>query len=276
MLDLQIRWEDGALKILPSFRDNPEVYNFVTVVLLQAWSFRQFSDSRWLTLGASMRTLLVSVMLGLQAYVDFLLDDVGCSRYYLGGFRRGDSSVLRFAAVAATCSFPTDAAPAACLADDRLPRKLAEIDGSIAEEIDYIFNVSQQVWDWVGKAIGSPGSALRMESLEGSLVSVGYFEMRVRAARRPPFCFSVGDIAGHLDAILDGGQPAEPFTRKIYDLLTIGFPREGLVQMLDLLGNCSHSNVSGEQGHAAASLLKRKHREYESNMLQSRAQLTGN
>lgn len=63
IVDLGIRWEGSHLKVAAKFKDSADVYNTIAVVLLQTWQFRAFSDSPWITLGSSRRTLLSSMLL---------------------------------------------------------------------------------------------------------------------------------------------------------------------------------------------------------------------
>eukprot|EP00972_Heterocapsa_arctica_P077219 11389620-Heterocapsa_arctica.AAC.1 len=156
--------------------------------------------------------------------------------------------------VASTSAYISDAVLGVTLEDDRLPSRLAEIDESICEELDYIFGVSEEVWDCLGSAIGSNGAILRHESLTASLTSAGFFHMRVRYARRPPWSYCSGDTSASLDRLLAAGEPEEPCTRKLFHLHAAGSPQRHL-----------------EQGHAAASMMRRKHRDYELDSLQSPA-----
>ena len=73
MLDLQIRWHDGNLKVSEKLKERPSVYDRVSIVLLPSWTFRQHSDSRWLTLGSCAKSVVVALALGLDAYVNYLL-----------------------------------------------------------------------------------------------------------------------------------------------------------------------------------------------------------
>ena len=72
MLDLQIRWHDGYLKVSEKLKECPSVHDRVSIVLLHSWTLRQYSDSRWLTLGSCAKSVVVALALGLDAYVDYL------------------------------------------------------------------------------------------------------------------------------------------------------------------------------------------------------------
>ena len=113
-----------------------QIHDRVTVALLHVWKFRKFSDSRWVTLGPSMRTLLASLLLGLKEYVDYCIGVAKCKPYYIKGLRRLDDRVKRMLGMAATASFVSDATLLATLEDDRLAVRVAEIDRLAEEEMD--------------------------------------------------------------------------------------------------------------------------------------------
>ncbi len=72
IIDLMLRWENGVLKVSVRFRDRADVHEQITIILLRVWTFSSFSDSRWITLGCCMRTLLCSILLGPVNFVGVL------------------------------------------------------------------------------------------------------------------------------------------------------------------------------------------------------------
>ena len=118
LVTLQIRWHDGALKASTAFRSDPQLIDRVSCVLLQAWQFQNFSESWRVSLGSCCRTVLPSMLLGLEQYVNYLLDVAKCSRYYLGGFCRMDADVTHVIAMVPTCSCVSDQTLLSILEDD--------------------------------------------------------------------------------------------------------------------------------------------------------------
>ena len=83
------------------------------------------------------------MLLGLEQYVNYLLDVAKCSRYYLGGFCRMDATVKHMIAMVSTCSCVSDqTTPLILLEDDRLALRLPEVDLSIAEDLEYVLSIS--------------------------------------------------------------------------------------------------------------------------------------
>ena len=52
-----------------------DVIQTICGVLTACYRFRKFTESRWLTIGASTRVLTVGVLMGLDSLVDFIKED---------------------------------------------------------------------------------------------------------------------------------------------------------------------------------------------------------
>lgn len=55
-------------------------------------------------------------------------------------------------------------------------------------------------------------------------------------------------------------SPDDELLNKVWMLQKIGFEEQTLIQGLDLVRNCSWSQVSTEQGHQASSAIIKRHR----------------
>ena len=263
----------GKLYVAAEFDGSDGIFDRLNVFLVQLWQFRTFSDSRWLTFGSSARTLLASMLLGLEEYVRYCLDVKHCSRYYLSGFLRFDDQMKHLVALASTSSFVSDNTLSMCFEDDRLAVRINDIDAGAQDELDYVFSLSQGVWDAIGRVSGMDSGILRAASLRAALVSHAYFTWRTYDVRLPPWSLASGCLDSNLDAVLAGPEPRHPFMKQLHGLLSAGYPRAQLRALLELLGQASKSNNVGEQGHSAASVIKRQHPDYDACSVQSRAQL---
>ena len=272
MVDMQVRWHDGRLKVSEKFLGCDDVYDQLSIICLQMWQFHTFSESRWVTLGSSMRTLLGCMVLGLGDLVQHCLDS-GCSKYFLKGFLRMDDKVRHFVGLASTCSFVSDGILSLLLEDDRLATQITEVDRISHEEVGYLCDLSQGVWGHIGGVCKVPGGQLRPDAILAALVSLGYFIWRTKDIREPPWTLCVGNVEDNLNRLEEGPPPASPFMLQLYNLLQSGFPREQIRGMVALIGNVSRSNMTGEQAHAAAAHLKKRHPDYETETLLSRALL---
>jgi len=52
-----------------------DLVDAVAATLLSIWRFQKFTESRWLTVGTATRVLVRAVLLGLDAFYDFLQKD---------------------------------------------------------------------------------------------------------------------------------------------------------------------------------------------------------
>ena len=181
-----------------------------------------------------------------------------------------------FMLLAATSSRVSDELLLMTSADDRLISNMPVLDGLAQASLDATFDVSVDVWRFLAKSCG-PGEHevgnVMTRSMHATLVSLCYFNWRIKELRQPPFSFCVGDIDTHLDALAVGPEPAGEFMKAVWALVSVGSCRTELKELFELLGGVSCSNISGEQGHAAASVLSQAHTAYEMSTLQHRAQL---
>jgi len=143
MCDSQMRWESGCLKVAKRYEGDAEAKSLVEMALMNVWSFRRFSDSRWISLGSSCRTLLAAVVLGLPDLVDEILANPRASSYFLSGFKHFSDRVARMTATVATCSFVSDSVLAALLDDDRVPNMLPRLVADIKDDLAYAMGIEQ-------------------------------------------------------------------------------------------------------------------------------------
>ena len=65
LMALQLRYDGTHLCIAARFRDHPESAQLVTTLLLALWQFREWTDSRWLSMGKTSRTMAIAMSTGL-------------------------------------------------------------------------------------------------------------------------------------------------------------------------------------------------------------------
>ena len=131
--------------------------------------FRQFSSSRWITIGCSLRTLIAACALGIRRLHQLTVDDPKVGTYDLGGFGKLTSPMLRFNVVAAIYSRPTEALSLAVLEEDRAVRNLKVYEAHLQHEIDWTMGVdaaswNDLVWDGVCRSFSCSGSILMLQS----------------------------------------------------------------------------------------------------------------
>ena len=112
---LRLQWKGGWLQLAASCLNLPDVMETISSALLGVWHFMRFSDSRWITVGCSRRTLVASLLTGLESLVAFIREDSASSDYHIAGFARLSPDMKKFCAAASLASFVTDAClPSGC------------------------------------------------------------------------------------------------------------------------------------------------------------------
>ena len=109
LTSLQLRWQDGCLRVSPAWDGDPKLCELVSACLLHVFRFTVPTESRWVSMGQSCRTLCASLALGVDALVAHSLRQPKASEFYLGGFKRLRPELRQLAAIIAVASYPSDA-----------------------------------------------------------------------------------------------------------------------------------------------------------------------
>ncbi|CAE8616190.1 unnamed protein product, partial [Polarella glacialis] len=272
LTDMQVRWGGGLLKVAPRYQSDPALIESLSACFLHIWAFRKFSDSRWISLGRSCRVLLASMVLGLEALVADILASPGQSNYYMSGFQRLRGKTKQMVAIAGTSSFVSDTVLASLLEDDRLPLMLGRLEQEIHEELHFVNNISDGVWQVLAGAVDYPGP-LRTDAINAATVSAGFIQKGLSQAREPPRLLCVGDLDANPDQLISGSVPQEETTWKIYELARLGFNRALLKDGLKLMGQAGWSSTTTEQAHVTASGVMKQHHEYGQQTMRARSAL---
>ena len=272
LMVLQLRWDRDQLKVATRFANQDSVVSAVATVFLHIMSLKIYSDSRWVSLGPSCRTLLCGMCVGLERLVEYVSNTPGQSTYYVGGFSRLDSQVKRMVAVASVCSYLPDAVLALLWECDQLPKMLPRLRQEISDEIAFITNLAQSVYDFLSTAVSYVGN-LRSDCVSAALVAVGHINEGFRVADTLPWTLCAYDVDAQLDALFRGPVPTDETAVKIYELLHLGASRQLVKYGLSLLSQISWSATATEQAHVAASSIMKQHRLYGENTMRMRALL---
>lgn len=181
MMEVQPRFSDGRLLVSSSLKDREDTPGVVTMLLMKLLEFRRWSDSRWLSIGRSCRSLVLSLMLGLDNLIQYSLRQKGTSSYYLGGFpTHCCAEVKRMSAVIAMSSFGCDDGLRLLLEDDRLPVVLPQLDNELQAAMRFVTEVSPTSWQVIAKAVDMEPAELRHAAISASLTGAGYLLGQVR------------------------------------------------------------------------------------------------
>ena len=272
-VELQLRFEDGSLKVAVRCESKLGLVNQITTFIMHLFKFSKFTDSRFITLGCTGRAVVASLIVGLRALVDKCIKDPRTSSYYISGFKRLGPDVARLYATVAMSSFVADSALHLIFDDGRLPRILPEVDNTIVMEFRYVCEMPYGVWTTIANSCGLGVDDLVSGAIFSALIQAGYIYYKTLPARASPYSLNRGDPLANLRALAE--EPAEPkiqTTSKMWTLMQKGVPAEDLLPGLAFLDECDWTGIPVEQGHVQASRLMQKHPFYTQDTMRARAQ----
>ena len=163
MSDLHIRWQGDRLCVAKAHLYNERVVSLVVAALMRVWQFREWTDSRWLTIGPSSRTMVAALLLGLEGLVEWVLKQPGVSSYRLGGFGSMDAAARDAFCLIAGTAFVSDAALALFMDDDRVPRCMEALQRELHDEVRYVTMLPLPVWEVVASLSSKTAQGLRSD-----------------------------------------------------------------------------------------------------------------
>lgn len=271
--DLQLRWQGGSLQVAAKWAASSGLVEKVSFCLLSLWHFRSFSDSRWVSVGCSCRTLATGLLTGLDSLVARIRADPGSSDYHISGYARLQNEARKLVLSIAVASFVSDACLGEMLEDNRVALRLSQIRESATEEMEWVTRVSPAVWSAMGAACGDVGGHdLRHRAIAAAHISLAFIDVKVfRVAAGSPWNLATGDQDSNLASLAAGPEPTEPVAQKVWNFVNMGYNKVQLKLALDLLLDCPWGTASAEQQHASATLMKKFHPEYSEETLMVRS-----
>jgi len=264
LVRLQVWWRGGKLHIGSSHQDDPLLISQLAFALTGVWKFVKFSSSRWLTLGPSAKAILASELTGISSLIDYVRTIPGTSDYYIKGHLRRGASGNKTCVIAALASAPSEAILAHIMQDDRVALHLAFLEDLALTELQHIDLISDDVFEHLSSITNARPIVLRSAVARAARTSVAFINYKIFAfARKPPFCFCVGEVKQNLIDMANGPQPIESISAQAWRLLRTGYPIEPLVELWDEIKNVPWSSNGVEQMHAGAAQVHKYHPEFE-------------
>lgn len=233
----------------------------ISMIVLAMLQFDNFSDSRWLGAGPSCRCLVRALLVGLESLVAFTRKDKHVSEHHISGFDKLSETSRRFVCVCSMVSYIPEAFQVEVFEDPRIPMRVDAVHSVVLEEASWLLSLPEHFWSILASSIGTPAAKLRHEAASAAMVCCAFLERRVfRAARQAPWCLCQGSIEENLRALCSGEAPQDDTTKKIWQLLQLGFPMPQLVAAVKLLQSCPWSICMNEQMHGQQAALRKLHR----------------
>ena len=268
---LQLEFRDGKLLVNRELEGSAGLVEVLSAVFQSLWRFAPFTESRWLTVGTSSRAVIAAEILGLADIVGFIESRSG-KMYYLAGHQRLQGEVHQFMTQAALISRVAEAAICILLEDSRVLLKYDELWEAISEELLWISDIGDGIWQDLAERCGLRWEAMRAEVIAAAHKSFHFFVRRVLwEANQYPWRLARGDVRANLEALRGEAEPVDPATSRIWMLLEIGVDMNILEAAVKLLREIPWTTMIVEQMHGCLAALHRHHPDYSPDALVSRA-----
>jgi hypothetical protein len=273
---LNLFWSGDKLRVARRCREDPMLLEKITHCILHVCRFKQFTDSRWITVGDSSRSLLAAMCLGLGGWVRYTRKDPRASDFYLHGFTHLQPRVLLYCAVGALASPVCDAVLMELLDDDRLAKRAGEIMEIMGNEIQWLAGgINNHTWVRLASVVGAcPPARLRHITVVAACTIGAFLHKRLfSAALSLPWRLASGDILANLDRLASEEQPVEPTAAKIHRLLRLGYNRHALALGVERMADARWTTTVQEQGHGSGAAMRKAHSTYSQETIAVRAML---
>jgi hypothetical protein len=274
LCELQLRHADGRLRVSSRAAEAGDIVSKVVAAVLFVWRFQRFTESRWLTVGSSARTMVSAHLTGLTQFLTWVKAKPGVSGFYLNGFNRLTPERWAFLCQAALFSKVPDSALAMLLEDSRVARIADSLRGRLAGSLQELADLPTGVWCVLASVSRGTPAQLQGACLMAAQRAAAFFQDRVLdEAERLPWRLCAGGIPVNLQDLQRARRPDERTAGKIYDLLLSGYPMAKVQRMVELMGDSPWATTVVEQLHASAALVSRHHPDYGLRTLLARASL---
>jgi hypothetical protein len=269
------RFQDGQLQVRSDLRSDPDPMARVTEVMLFMMHWRKFAMTRFLGLGFSSRSLLRSLVLGIDGLMAHTRSDKNVSEYHAHGWDRCGQSERRFVVIAALSSYPAESFLGQVLYDDRIARDATAVRALIHDELKYLSELPRAFWeDLSGVLRQGSWSRFRHNVVSAAHTSVAYLSWRcVDVAMSLPWSLCNGDIRANLLALKNMELPptADRTTLKIQCLLKLGVQIEEVIDGVKVMGEAPWTSKGVEEQHGSIAVLHKYHPDLSSSSLAVRA-----
>lgn len=263
IFDLHLWCVGGRVKVSKACRGEPDLVEKVSFALFGLWAFKQFTDSRWITVGLSCRGMLCGLLTGLDSLVTYIRKNTGASDFYIKHYDKLTEPIKKFVVVAAVSSHVSDGWLTELLKDGRVPLNMDALEAALQSQYEWLVKLPIGVWKLLAAVAGVSGTALRTMVMESGHVQIGFLHNRViKHARAMPWALCIGDIEENLKHLKASEEPDDLVTWKIWRLLQLGYSMHQLVNAVSLLADIQWHTVTTEQLHGSMATLHRYHPDY--------------
>eukprot|EP00974_Lingulodinium_polyedra_P002862 268048-Lingulodinium_polyedra.AAC.1 len=265
--ELQLDWDGTNLRVNRECRKDHSVYDKVMDCVFAGLVFRDFTESRWSSIGKTSRLLCISFMLGLESLMEKVKRSPGSAPFYFSSWDRiHHEDVMPFLATTAFASPVPDAVLLLVMEDNRGGLQWPLWLEAATEEMVALGQVPLAVWEVFAQSLCKGtvhGMVLYDKAMQAASIAFAFMQEQLfQHVQKMPWALGKGDIAANLQTLAEAPEPVERTTSKIWHLLKMGFNREQLVQGVRLMMESAWATTSAEQQHGSVSVIRKFHPEY--------------
>ena len=135
-------------------------------------------------MGCPCRTLVASLLTGLESLVGFIREDAASSDYHIAGFARLNPDMKKFCAAASLAPYVAEAFLSEMMDDPRLPMRLAFLKQCVLEEQQWLDGLPFQVWVPIAEIVGCAAPGLRADTISAGHISVASAHKGILRSRK--------------------------------------------------------------------------------------------
>ena len=271
---LQLEWNGRSMMFVEGAFADGDLPETVAAALFTVWRFCHFSESRWLTVGASCRTMVAAFLTGVAGLVKHIKKDKRNSLFFLRGFDRLTASRVEFMVCAGVVSRVAEAVQLALMRDNRVAQTCDDLWETAAKELKWVITLPESTYTVLGDLCDRPGAAVKDSCIHSAHLSFHFFYRRVLVpVGELPWCLVKGDIGRNLDDLAAEECPEEPMSKNLWLLMHRQFPKGQLVETVAMLGEAGWTSMPAEQQHASLAQLHKWHPGYDAGTLVARSLL---
>eukprot|EP00971_Amphidinium_carterae_P127341 2523252-Amphidinium_carterae.1 len=273
---MELRWRGGELCISETYESGSgDVIGDISLCIIAVLRVRKYSDSRWLTIGVSCKTILAACLLGLCDLVAHVRAQPHTSDFYLHGFTRLSKDLKLFLVLGASVSYVGDGLLALVLEDSRLCKNQVEVKNAVLEELQYLESLAPAVLAHFASFCDMSSLEVRDAMICGAQTSYAFLHMRVFSVlQQAPWTLAQGDIHANLLSLASRSEPEESTSKKIWRLLTYKLASvDEIVSAVRLLQCLPWAATTVEQLHGSIATFRKYRPELELQNLLCRSYL---
>eukprot|EP00974_Lingulodinium_polyedra_P017600 1708100-Lingulodinium_polyedra.AAC.1 len=176
---LEVEFLDGRLYISEDCEEINDLVSMIQTTFLSAWKFTKFTESRWLTVGTSARSLVCGFLLGLQDLINEISSDPQHSLFYLNGFKRMVADRRQFMVMAAIVSWVPESVLAELLEDHRVALVYDDLWMALATNMKWLVTLPKHLWVTLASITEVDSSSLQSGCIQGARKAFHFFWRRV-------------------------------------------------------------------------------------------------